>query len=657
MAELHWRCTYLANIYDKDKFDGLSGYKFEFTDETIRSIFFETNYGNTENDVEKNTSSIEASEEKLVLSSEGWIAFEDEKPYFFPLMTEEEIEQVNSGDFFKGNSLVSVGVIVELDGYETYTSEPERRANVQYLNFDWSYNDFNGGNGEFEEIETLENNIEMAQAPLIPETKWIWKVFCHFNVSGTTNTAQPVYYPLDDYKLQVFSGSNIPGIETFISGNTPNTIYSTGTSLLNYENVLSTTTVTADAAHNYYPIDFWTLAQQGVYSAITSDNFYYSLSGAGHQSSVFSGGYSIYGICIEHGNVQHYNPSDINNIARGWVISNKATLNANYFSLHVIDDFNDVNISMVDVGLGHAGSALTGLYGTVSVISSAIPFSDGMPCFVSRIGSPGEFTVVPPNSTQEVHLKSTGEIASTNRARSLWSTFDDSSALYYHDINGELGFTPNDIYNAGNLENKFWFSDGYQQDDNRLILTSDMLGYLGTPNYFVDELQLTTWTYSNYTTNLEGASVTSLYPGIGEVLFGNINVSANTKYIVCLPSFKTDEDENQSVYEISLNFRVGTEQVSVLLHHIYRGPNWNTNTNMYNSLSGKWFCPGAILFQTPSNYEGPINLYATLVHCQNVETLGSGKLYLWQHTIFYHPLLKDNYLDVNGPRPVDVADM
>ena len=338
MAELHWRCKYLANIYDKDKFDGLSGYKFEFTDDTIRIIFFETEYGNALEDVEKNNSSIEAAEEKLTLFSEGWVYFDEGDPYYFPLMDDEEIERINAGELYRGNKLVSVGVVVELDGYDTYISEPEKRANAQYLNFDWSYKEFNGGDGEFEEIEPVENNIEMAQAPLIPETKWIWKVFCQFNVSGTTNTAQPVYYPLDDYKLQVFSGSNIPGIETFISGNTPNTIYSTGTSHLNYENVLSTTTVTSDYAHDYFPMDFWTLAQQGTYSAITSDNFYYSLSGAGHQSNVFSGGYSIYGICIEHGNVQHYNPSDINSTSRAWMIVNKAILNANYFSLHVIDD-------------------------------------------------------------------------------------------------------------------------------------------------------------------------------------------------------------------------------------------------------------------------------------------------------------------------------
>lgn len=651
MAELHWRCTYMANIYDKDKFDGLSGYKFEFTDDTIKIIFFETEYGNALEDVEKNNSSIEAAEEKLTLFSEGWVYFDDGNPYYFPLMNDEEIERINNGELYRGNRLVSVGVAVELDGYDPYMSEPEKRANVQYLNFDWSYKGLNGGDGEFEEIEPVENNIEMAQAPLVPITKWIWKAFCQFNVSGTTNSSQPVYYPLDNFKLQVFSGTNLPGIASFFSGNTPVTIYSTGTSHLQYENILSTTTVSSDSGQNYFPMDFWTLAQQGIYSAITNEKFYYSVSGGGHQESVFSGGYSIYGICIEHGNVQHYNPSDINSTSRGWMIANNAILNANYFSLYIMDEFNDASISMVDVGLGHAGSALTGLHGVVNVISSAIPFSDGMPCFVSRIGSPGEFSVVPPNSTHEIFLKSTGEIASTNRARSLWAMFDDSSSLYYNDIEGKLGFTPNDIYIAGDLANKFLFSDGYQQDGDRMILTSDMLGYVGTPNYFVNELASTNWTYSNYTTILSY----SFSSGSGEQMIANIELAANTKYIVCLPNFLT---VNPTYF--NLKARIGTNNMSCSLLHFYHGPYWDKNSGYYitNSEQEKYLCTGALLIKTPNTNLSHLNVYIEVIDCFSPNDNYNNKVYLESpQTLFYYPILKDNYLDADGPRPIDVDDM
>lgn len=662
MAELHWRCTYLANIYDKDKFDGLSGYKFEFTDDTIRIIFFETEYGNALEDVEKNNSSIEAAEEKLTLFSEGWVYFDDGNPYYFPLMNDEEIERVNNGELYRGNRLVSVGVAVELDGYDPYVSEPEKRANAQYLNFDWSYNDFNGGDGEFEEIEPVENNIEMAQAPVIPTTKWLWKTCCIFNVSGTTNTSQPVYYPLNEFRLQVFSGTNLPGIATFFSGNTPVTIFSTGTSHLQYENILSTTTVSSDSGQNYFPMDFWTLAQQGIYSAITDENFYYSISGAGHQAAVFSGRYSIFGICVEHGGIHPHDPSDINyNVADLTRTDNNSILNANYFSLLVFDEFNDAGISMVDVGLGHAGSALTGLYGRINVISSAKPYSDGMPCFVSRIGSPGEFVVVPPNNTYELYLKSTGEVASTNRARSLWAMFDDSSSLYYNDIGGKLGFTPNDIYNAGNLANKFWFSDGYQQNGNRLILTSDMLGYVGTPNYFVNESLSTNWTYLNYEASFVGEATSSgdisLYPGGNEILVGTINVSANTKYIIGLPCFLPGPGDPNRVFETDFIFRIGTNYQSFNPQHFYRGPDWNKNANKYYCLGGKWMCPGALLFKTPSNYYGTVNLYVTLTQSTDVDMMENTKVLSTTHTIFYHPILKDNYLDIYGPRPIDASDM
>jgi hypothetical protein len=406
-------------------------------------------------------------------------------------------------------------------------------------------------------------------------------------------------------------------------------------------------------------MDFWTLTSNGTYSAETTEMFYYTASCVGHKTGMFSGFYSIYAVCLTdlYGN-QQYSMSHLSN--HSTPMQNKAILEANVFTINILNDvdYEHDSVCHVDVGLGHAGSAITGRYGYVRVISSAWTFSDEMPCFISRIGSPGEFLSVSPNRPYSAYIQTTGEIASKSRAKQLWASFDSSSALYYNgfndNLNGEISFTPNQVYNAPNLDNNLLFTEGPQQDNNRLLLTSELLNYGNTPNYYVDEKSSTTWNYLNYITSEHYELFSS---GGGEVLIGQIELSANTKYVVCLPMF-------QAPTPTYFNFipRIGTNNISFNLLHFYHGPHWHKNMGCYvvNEVDkGKIISVGALLIKTPNNYKGTniFNVYINVTYC--VDMYGSGtKIYVGSpQTLFYFPILKDNYLDTNGPRPVDVADM
>jgi hypothetical protein len=147
----------------------------------------------------------------------------------------------------------------------------------------------------------------------------------------------------------------------------------------------------------------------------------------------------------------------------------------------------------------------------------------------------------------------------------------------------------------------------------------------------------------------------SFSSGSGEQMIANIELAANTKYIVCLPNFLT---VNPTYF--NLKARIGTNNMSCSLLHFYHGPYWDKNSGYYitNSEQEKYLCTGALLIKTPNTNLSHLNVYIEVIDCFSPIDNYNNKVYLESpQTLFYYPILKDNYLDADGPRPIDVDDM
>lgn len=652
MAKLHWYCQYNTHIVDKESGEDVSNYALSFSDKTISNIFMSNEYGTDLNNVELNIKSIEDADSYLYLYASGEYTFEESDVQFFPLMDENDKEAVYNGEIYRGTKIISIGVDVTLDGYEPYSSKPDAKSDQQSLLFQWSYEDLNGGDGTFDDPPEIENDIQMSPAPLPAPPTWAWIRYTDIDFYGIRQTPITQTYPINHVyghpfynKFVVFSGSNSYGIWSWL--NTANTSQQSHFSYQSSSGI--SYSVSDDPNHNYGPLNFWQLSNNEIYSAVTSETFYYSGSSHGHQSNVFSGTYHIYCVCVVNLSSQTiYDVSDVYNHPQAPI--NNCSLLQNEFQLDVVSLVTQCSgVSMVDVGLGYAGSAVTGKHGYVRLISSSTTYYNGMPAFISRIGSPGTFTEVHPKGyiNYPAVLNTTGEVASKQRARSLWALFDDSSAL---DTNGKIGFTPDYIDGTG-VQSYLTYDSGPFQDDNRMILTSEMLSYYGTNNYYVDELNGTNQTYLNYSVQ----DNTIYLNNNVEYNLGQIKLSGNTTYIIGCPTIFT----TSGFSSFNITFRVGTNNSSFQTQHFFRSGWWNRNQNQYsNNPSNGTYTPivlGAMLVKTP-DFPGVafFNIYC-MANTTNYTTLNPIKIF--SHQIFYHPIVRDNYLDVNGVVPIDTDDM
>lgn len=661
MAKLHWYCQYNTHIVDKESGEDISNYALSFSDKTISNIFISNEYGTDLNDVELNIKSIEDAESQLNLYASGAYEFEEENIQFFPLMDDNDKEAVYNGEIYRGTKTIAIAVDVELDGYEKYSSQPDKRGDQQYMLFQWSYEDLNGGDGTFDDPPEIENDIQMSSNPPSPIT-WAWIIHTDINFYGKKQEQSNNSYQINHITGQpfsnrfiVFSGSNSAAMSGGLDQSNPswaNVEYSSQQSAFHFvSNVYTDSIVTSDPNHNYVPLDFYTLTNNGTYSAETTEDFFYSASSHGHQTAVFSGKYNVYGVCLTGTNgTQHYTINDVYNYPQS--PTNNCTLLQNVFKVNIKSEHQGKAMSKVDVGLGYAGGGLTAGDGYVRLITSSTSYSDiyGMPCFISRIGSPGGFTTVSPNIEKNITLQTTGEVASRQRAISLWPLFDDNSEL---GNNNELGFTHNDIESTYSTKLYIKYDSGRTtQDGNSVLLTSELCSYYGVSNvsHYVDEANNTNWTYQSYTVNN-----TSLSLNGSEQQLGQIKLSASTKYIIGCPMFFM----TSGCSFFGLGIRVGTPQFSFNLQYFYRNiNNWSSgsssyiNPNLYNYKEFVAFSPGAILLTTPSTISpGFYNIYGRAT----CTTGGTAILKTFQHQMFYHPITMDNYLETDIPNiiPID----